>query len=94
MILLPYLAYIWLECAFIQQGCLLVGIVLNIQSSRLFAEPSPDESSSVLPGPLSDHYCPSSSPSRSGPEILVNTSKTLMKILALEIKKEDLTEIS
>ena len=56
---------------FIQQGCLLVGIVLNIQSSRLFAEPSPDESSFVLPGPLSGHYCPSSSPSRSGPEILM-----------------------
>ena len=54
---------------FIQQGCLLVGIVLNIQSSRLFAEPSPDESSFVLPGPPSDHYCPSSSPRQNDPEI-------------------------
>ena len=78
MILLPYLAYIWLECAFIQQGCLLVGILFNIQSSRLFAEPSPDESSFVLPGPLSDHYCPSSSPSRSGPGILITNHDWLM----------------
>ena len=78
MILLPYLAYIWLECAFIQQGCLLVGIVLNIQSSRLFAEPSPDESSFVLPGPLSDHYCPSSSPRRNDPEIFMNNCNWLM----------------
>ena len=78
MILLPYSAYIWLECAFIQQGNLSVGIVLNIQSSRLFAEPSPDESSFVLPGPLSGHYCPSSSPSRSGPEILMNNCNWLI----------------
>ena len=63
---------------FIQQGCLLVGIVLNIQSSRLFAEPSPDESSFVLPGPPSDHYCPSSSPRRSGPEILMDNYNWLI----------------
>ena len=56
----------------------LVGIVLNTQSSRLFAEPSPDESSFVLPGPPSDHYCPSSSPSRSGPEILMTNYNWLI----------------
>ena len=56
----------------------LVGIVLNTQSSRLFAEPSPDESSFVPLGPPSDHYCLSSSQSRNGPEILMTNYNWLM----------------